>query len=113
MQCPVNRDKTSVVSIDKLSILGVKREHNKWKIQREKQQNACSAFLSELSKARTSNSVDDIETAVRRMRGFLNHYKRIPDLAKRDVPQIIRWGHRKLETLSLWEMVSHQRKFRL
>ncbi len=113
MHCPVNRDKTSVVSIKKLAILGVTQKRNKWKIQREKQQNACSIFLSGLSKARASYSADDIEVAVRRMRGFLNHYKRIPDLAKRDVPQIIRWGHRKLATLSLWEMVCHQRKFRL
>ena len=113
MHCPVNRDKTSVVSIDKLSILGVKREHNKWKIQRTKQAAACSIFLSELSKAWKSNSPDDIEMAVWRMRGFLNHYKRIPDIAKREVPAMTRWGERKLAALPLWKKVCHQRKFRL
>ena len=113
MHCPVNRDKTSVVSIDELAILGVKQEHNKWKIQRTKQAAACSIFLSELSKAWKSNSPDDIEMAVWRMRGFLNHYKRIPDIAKREVPAMTRWGERKLAALPLWKKVCHQRKFRL
>ena len=96
LQCPVNTDKTVVVPVEKLSILGVYRKGGRWRIQREKEKAACRACLSRLSKYSGTGDKALRKQAVDCIRGFLNHYRRIPDIAAKQVPALERWLGRHL-----------------
>ncbi len=96
LQCPVNQDKTVVVPVDSLSILGVYRLAGKWRIQRKKEKAACRACLSRMKRYAATGDEALKKQAENRFRGFLNHYRRIPDIAAKQVPALERWYRRKL-----------------
>ncbi len=96
LQCPVNTDKTVVVPVEKLSILGVYRKGGRWRIQREKEKAACRACLSRLSEYSGTGDKALRKLAIDGFRGFLNHYRRIPDIAAKQVPALERWYRHKL-----------------
>lgn len=95
MKCPVNREKTHIVDIRKLAVLGVYLDEGHWHIQREKELEVCGAFLCALESYAKSKDRDVLEEAVARMTGFLQHYRRIPGLAMKEVKDIARWCTRK------------------
>ena len=91
MKCPVNTAKTKVVEIEALSLLGIYSDHGLWRIQREKERDACAVYLNSLYKyAETKNELY-LWKAAQRMSGFVNHYVRIPDMAHDEVPALKRW----------------------
>jgi len=91
MKCPVNKDKTKVVKIDDLSLLGVYLDRGYWRIQRDKERDASAAYLAGLHKyAKTKKAAFLVKTADH-MRGFVNHYARIPGMAHDEVPALKRW----------------------
>lgn len=91
MKCPVNKDKTKVVKIGELSLLGVYCDHGCWHIERDKERDACAGYLAGLYKyAQTKKAVFLLKTA-QRMSGFVNHYDRIPGMAHDEVPALKRW----------------------
>ncbi|MBP5586983.1 MAG: hypothetical protein J6Y92_11600 [Lentisphaeria bacterium] len=95
MKCPVNQDKTKIVKINHISLLGVKLERGKWHILRNKKQQACAGYLSMLYEyAKTKNDYYLIK-AVQRINGFINHYKRIPGMAVNELLAIKRWRTRR------------------
>ena len=95
MRCPVNREKTHIVDIRKLAVLGVYLDKGHWHIQREKEQEVCGEFLHALEKYAKSKDLDELERAVSCINGFLQHYWRIPGLARKEVKDINRWCVRK------------------
>ena len=95
MKCPVNREKTHIVDIRKLAVLGVYLDKGHWHIQREKEQEVCGEFLHALEKYAKSKDLDELERAVSCINGFLQHYWRIPGLAKKEVRDINRWCVKK------------------
>ena len=91
MKCPVNKDKTKVVKIGELSLLGVYYDRGSWHIERDKERDACAGYLSGLYEyAKTKKDVSLLKTA-QRMSGFVNHYDRIPGMAHDEVPALKRW----------------------
>lgn len=99
MKCPANRKKTTIVDIRKLAVLGVYMDKGHWHIQREKEQEACGSFLRALEMYSKSKDKAVLEKAVARMNGFLQHYRRIPGLARKDVRDIARWCTKKWRKL--------------
>ena len=98
MRCPVNREKTKIVPIEHISLLGVTLKKGYWRIQKDKERLTRAVFLSGLRKhAETKNGFYLIKAA-QRLRGFLNHYKRIPGMASNSIPSLFRWCARKWET---------------
>jgi hypothetical protein len=97
MECPVNRDKTKVVPVESLAMLGLYRADGRWRLDRRKERAACGAFLATLRELNGEDDLWNIQTAVQKFEGFLNHYRRIPDLANSKVPELERWMLRKLE----------------
>ena len=91
MKCPVNRDKTKVVKIDDLSLLGVYLVHGCWRIQRDKEREACAIYLTGLHKYAETKDDFYLRKSADRMRGFVNHYARIPGMAHDEVPALKRW----------------------
>ena len=96
MGCPVNEDKTKIVPVDSLSILGLHRNNGKWALNRDKEKTACGTFMALLSKYEEKGIPEVRLRAVQMFNGFINHYSNIPDLAKRKVPSLKRWMARKL-----------------
>lgn len=100
MNCPVNKDKTKVVRIENLSLLGIYSDHGLWRIQREKEHDACSEYLAGLYKyAKTKNELY-LWKASQRMSGFVNHYVRIPGMAHDEVPALKRWCRNRWKAIA-------------
>ena len=91
MKCPVNKDKTKVVKIEDLSLLGVYLDRGYWRIQRDKERGACGAYLTGLRKYAETKKAAFLMKAADRMRGFVNHNARIPGMAHDEVPALKRW----------------------
>ena len=96
MKCPVNWEKTKVVSVDSLQILGLYRYGKGWRIQRKKERAACSTALSLLRQFAESGDTLYKEKAVSMFEGWLQHYRQIPDLDGKEVPALERWFSRQL-----------------
>ena len=99
MKCPVNREKTKIVDIRKLAVLGVYLDNGHWHIQRDKEIEACGCFLRSLESYSKSKGKEVLEEAVARIDGFLQHYKRIPGLDRKEVKDIARWCTKKWRSL--------------
>ena len=91
MRCPVNKDKTKVLKIDNISLLGVVLDHGHWRIQRSKEKTACVIFLKGLQDYANTKNDFFLYKAAQRMRGFVNHYNGIPGMAHDEVPALRRW----------------------
>lgn len=91
MKCPVNRDKTKVVKISELSFLGVYLDQGCWHIQRDKEREACAAYLAGLHKYANTKKAAFLMKTAQRMSGFVNHYVRIPGMAHDEVASLKRW----------------------
>ena len=91
MKCPVNKDKTKVVKIKDLSLLGVYLDHGFWRIQRDKERGACAVYLTGLHKYAETKDAFYLRKTAERMSGFVNHYARIPGMARDEVPALKRW----------------------
>ncbi len=100
MNCPVNKDKTKVMKIGELSLLGVYSECDCWHIERDKERNACAEYLASLYKyAKTKNDFH-LWKAAQRMSGFVNHYVRIPGMAHDEVPALKRWCRNRWKAIA-------------
>ncbi len=83
LHCPVNEEKTCIVGIKDLALLGVYLKGGKWHIKREKLLEARAAFASGVRKAKRTTNDYDLKKAIDSMLGFLNQYRKIsPSLAK-------------------------------
>lgn len=91
MKCPVNKDKTKVVKIGELSLFGVYLDHGYWRIEREKVREACAGYLAGLYKYARTRDIFHLRKTAERMSGFVNHYARIPGMARDEVPAVKRW----------------------
>ena len=100
MRCPINKDKTKVVEIENISLLGVVLDHGHWLIQRNKEQEACAIYLKGLNDY--ANTKDDffLWKAAQRMSGFVNHYARIPGMAHDEVPALKRWCRNRWKAIA-------------
>ena len=111
MKCPVNKDKTKVVKIEDLSLLGVYLDHGCWRIEREKERGACAAYLAGLHKYATTKDVLYLRKTADRMRGFVNHYARIPGMAHDEVPALKRWCMNRWKAIAGSELIYDQTWF--
>ena len=111
MKCPVNKDKTKVVKIEDLSLLGVYLDHGYWRIQRDKERNACAVYLTGLHKYAETKDVFYLRKAADRMRGFVNHYARIPGMAHDEVPALKRWCMNRWRAIAGRELLFDQTWF--
>jgi len=91
VKCPVNKEKTEVVKIEELSLLGVFLDHGYWRIERDKERGACASYLAGLHKYAKTKDDFYLRKSAERMRGFVNHYARIPGMAHDEVPALKRW----------------------
>ena len=105
MKCPVNREKTKVVKITDLSLLGVYLEHCHWRIQRDKVREACAIYLTGLHKYAETKDDFYLRKSADRMRGFVNHYARIPGMAHDEVPALKRW------CMNRWKAIADRKLF--
>ena len=94
MKCPVNREKTTIVSIRKLALLGVCLDKGRWHIQRDKEKEICGSFLRSLELYSRTKNLEVLRKAVARMTGFIQHYRRIPGLARKDLKDLAKWSTR-------------------
>ncbi len=113
MRCPVNKDKTKVLKIENISLLGVVLDHGLWRIQRNKEQAACAIYLKGLHDY--ANTKDDFHLwkAAQRMRGFINHYIRIPGMAHDEVPALKRWCRNRWKAIAGRKLFHEQDWFQL
>ena len=105
MKCPVNTSKTKIVKIEDLSLLGVYTNHGLWRIQREKEHDACSGYLTGLYRYAETKNDFHLWKAAQRMSGFVNHYVRIPGMARDEVPALKRWCRNR------WKAVAGRKLF--
>ena len=105
MKCPVNTNKTKIVKIEELSLLGVHSNHGLWRIQREKEHDACSGYLTGLYRYAETKNDFHLWKAAQRMSGFVNHYVRIPGMARDEVPALKRWCRNR------WKAVAGRKLF--
>lgn len=105
MKCPVNSDKTKVVKIDDLSLLGVYLDRGHWRIQRDKVREACAIYLAGLHKYANTKDNFYLRKSADRMRGFVNHYARIPGMARDEVPALKRW------CMNRWKAIAGRKLF--
>ena len=113
MRCPVNRDKTKIVKIGHISLLGVKLDHGKWRILRDKTKAACAEYLASLYRyAKTGNDYFLVKAADQ-MRGFINHYARIPGMAHDEIPALKRWCKNRWKAIAGYKWIGNQRWFLL
>ena len=111
MKCPVNKDKTKVVKIEDLSLLGVYLDHGYWRIQRDKEREACAVYLAGLHKYATTKDVFYLRKTADRMSGFVNHYVRIPGMAHDEVPALKRWCMNRWRAIAGRELLFEQTWF--
>ena len=100
MKCPVNKDKTKVVKIENLSLLGVYLDRGHWRIQRDKERDACAGYLTGLHKYAKTKDVFHLRKAAERMSGFVNHYAKIPGMGFDEVPALKRWCKNRWKALA-------------
>ena len=105
MKCPVNKTKTKVVKIENISLLGVIMNHGRWRIQRNKEQVACAIYLKGLHDYAKTKDDFYLWKASQRMRGFINHYIRIPGMAHDEIPALKRWCRNR------WKAIAGRRLF--
>ena len=105
MNCPVNKEKTKVVKIEDISLLGVKLDHGHWRILRNKEQDACAIFLKGLNDYAITEDDFYLRKAAQRMSGFVNHYRRIPGMAHDEIPALKRWCRNR------WKAIAGRRLF--
>ncbi len=99
MGCPVNREKTEVVEVEHLSILGVVWEDGCWNIQRNKGRDACAEYQAFIGKYVKTKDEYYLYRAAQQMRGFINGFVRIPGISRRQILALKRWCMNKwLET---------------
>ena len=91
MECPVNRDKTTIEKVGKLTLFGVTRDHGTWRIQREKARGACATYLGYMEDYKRTKDDCWLWTAARKMRGFISHFGIFPDFNQRQIRAIKRW----------------------
>jgi hypothetical protein len=113
MRCPVNKDKTKVVKIENISLLGVRREKGHWRIRRDKEQVACAIYLKGLNKyAKTKDDFYLWKTA-ERMSGFVNYYDGIPGMANDELPALKRWCRNQWKAIAGKKLFYRQSWFQL
>ena len=99
MKCPVNLEKTRIVEIEQLSLLGVAWEDNCWRIQRDKVRDACAEYLGNIDKYTKMKDDFYLYKAAQHMRGFINGFIKIPEISHRQILALKRWCTNKwLET---------------
>ena len=108
MKCPVNKDKTKDVKIGELSLFGVYLDHEKWRIERNKEREACATYLAGLHKYSETGKVFHLRKAAERMSGFVNHYARIPGMARDEVPALRRWCMNRWKAIAGRELLFDQ-----
>ena len=91
MGCPVNREKTEVVEVEHLSLLGVYWKDDCWRIQRDKERDACAEYQAFLSKYAKTKDAYFLYRAAQQMRGFINGFVRIPGISRRQILALKRW----------------------
>lgn len=111
MKCPVNKDKSKVVKIEDLSLLGVYLDQGCWRIQRDKERDACAVYLDGLHKYAKTKDVSDLRKTADRMRGFVNHYVRITGMAHDEVPALKRWCMNRWKAIAGHELIFEQTWF--
>ena len=100
MECPINKDKTKVVEIGSISLLGVVLDHGYWRIERDKEKEACAIYLKGLNDYAITKNDYYLWKAAQRMRGFINHYARIPGMAHDEVPALKRWCRNRWKAIA-------------
>ena len=111
MKCQVNKDKTKVVQIEDLSLLGVYLDRGYWRIQRDKERGACAVYLKGLYKYAETKKAAFLMKTADRMRGFVNHYARIPGMAHDEVPALKRWCMNRWKAIAGRELLFDQTWF--
>ena len=94
MECPVNQDKTKVVPVASLSILGLYRSGRFWKIQREKERAVRAITRSLLRQYAESGDLWYRGEAESKFKGWLQYYRHIPNLKSTKIPALERWFER-------------------
>ena len=113
MGCPVNKDKTKVVKIENISLLGVKLDRGVWRIQRDKVQAACAIYLKGLNDfAKTKDDFYLWKTA-ECMRGFINYYDGIPGMDHDELPALKRWCRNRWKAIAGKKLFHEQYWFQL
>ena len=91
MRCPVNREKTKITAIERITTLGVRLSKGKWHIDREKLLQLRSGFRSLIEEYAKTQEELHLSEAIQRIGGFLAHYARIPGIAVKEVNELKRW----------------------
>lgn len=95
MKCPVNREKTKIVEIERISLLGVELKNGKWQILRKKVVEKCAQFWHQLSLYQQTRDVYYLCMAEAVMRGFVEAYDKIPGINRNRINSLKRWSRRK------------------
>ena len=68
-------------------------------MQRKKLTGVCAQYLKGLHEFAKTGDDFYLHKAISRMRGFISHYGRIPDIAAKETRQLARWAERKRESM--------------
>ena len=99
------------MKIEDLSLLGVYLDRGYWRIEREKERGACAAYLAGLHKYAETKKAAFLMKTADRMRGFVNHYARIPGMAHDEVPALKRWCMNRWKATAGRELLFNQTWF--
>ena len=95
MGCPVNQDKTKVVPVERLSLLGLQRSGDAWRIPRYKERDACGKAKKLLARFAETGNTRLRDKARQKFQGWLQTYRQIPGMAPNEVPALERWFERR------------------
>ena len=91
MGCPVNKEKTEIVEIEHLALLGVTLDDGWWRIQQDKEYDACAKYQKNIEEYTKTKNDYYLRKAVQQMRGFINGYTKIPNISHRQIRALKRW----------------------
>lgn len=113
MECPVNREKTKVIGIEHLSLLGVKLDNEYWTIRRDKVRGACAEYLRNMCKYTQTKEEAYLQKAAQRMSGFIEAFSRIPDISCSHILALQRWCRNKWKATGEHELFQQQAWFNI
>ena len=94
LQCPVNHEKTEIVEINQLAVLGVVLKKGRWIIDPKKAKEYCGEFRCGMKTFLRTGDSRFFEEARVSFVSKIKYYKRIPGINKRKIEAMQRWASR-------------------
>lgn len=111
LKCPVNKEKTTIVPIKELSLLGIFLRDGKWHIDREKLLGVRGETMAAIKKYEQTKDDLPVWKSIQKLRGFMNHYKHISYSLWLETEALKRWCLSALRDVNVPREASYERLY--